>query len=415
MTNFSTLPQGIKVLSVGELNRTVQTLLEDAFPQVWVAGEISNCKRHSSGHIYLCLKDADAQLTAVIWRSTAGRLRFEPKDGQEVIVRGRATVYAARGSYQLVIDEVHIKGLGAQELALRQLKEKLHKLGYFAPERKRRLPRFPRRLALVTSPTGAAVRDMLEVLARRWPAVDVWICPVRVQGDGAAQEIAAMLRRLNRLHRAQHLPIDVVILGRGGGSLEDLWQFNAECLAQAIFESAIPVVSAVGHEIDYTVADMVADFRALTPTQAASVVVPDMEELRQDLDDRASRLRAALTQTMADARRRLADLAGRRAFRLSLARVRDLEQRLDDWGDRLSRGAQQRLYRAKEQLDARTARLESLSPLNVLGRGYSLTRRETDQVVVRRAEQVRPGDRLVTTLQAGEVVSRVEEARPAAS
>jgi len=415
MTNFSTVPQGIKILSVGELNRTVQTLLEDAFPQVWVAGEISSCKRHSSGHIYLCLKDADAQLTAVIWRSTAVRLRFEPRDGQEVIVRGRATVYAARGSYQLVIDEVHVKGLGAQELALRQLKEKLHKLGYFAAERKRPLPRFPQRLALVTSPTGAAVRDMLEVLARRWPAVEVWLCPVRVQGDGAAQEIAAMLRRLNRLHRARHLPIDVVILGRGGGSLEDLWQFNAECLAQAIFESAIPVVSAVGHEIDYTIADMVADFRALTPTQAASVVVPDIAELRQDLVDRENRLRTALMQTMTEARRRLVDLGGRRAFRLPLERVRDLEQRLDDWGDRLSRAARQRLSRSREQLDARTARLESLSPLNVLSRGYSLTRREADQAVVRRAEQVRPGDRLVTILQSGEVISRVEEARPAAS
>jgi exodeoxyribonuclease VII large subunit len=412
---FATLPQGAKVLSVGELNRSVQLLLEDAFPQAWVAGEVSNCKRHSSGHIYLSLKDADAQLTAVIWRSTALRLRFEPKDGQEVIARGRVTVYAARGSYQFVIDELHVKGLGARELALRQLKEKLHKLGYFAAERKRPLPRFPRRLGLVTSPTGAAVRDMLEVLGKRWSAAEVWVCPVRVQGDGAAEEIAAMLRRLNALHRDGELRLDVLILGRGGGSVEDLWQFNAECLAHAIFESRIPVVSAVGHEIDYTVADMVADWRALTPTQAATVVVPDIEELRNDLRDRQGRLRTAMGQLFEDSKRRLDDLAARRAFRLPLERVRDREQRLDDWGDRLTRAVRQRLYLAKQQLDGQTARLESLSPLNVLGRGYSLTRKEANLAVVRNAEQVRPGDLLVTTLERGQVVSRVEEARPAAS
>lgn len=410
MISSPALPPGVKVLSVSELNRCVQTTLEEAFPSAWVAGEISNCKKHSSGHIYLSLKDKDAQLTAVIWRSTAYRIPFEPKDGQQVIVRGRVTVYAARGSYQFVIDELHVKGLGAQELALRQLKEKLHKLGYFSQARKRPLPRFPRRLALVTSPSGAAVRDMLEMLAKRWRAVDIWVCPVRVQGAGAASEIAAMLRLLNNMHHAGELRMDVLIIGRGGGSSEDLWEFNAECLAQAIFESHIPIVSAVGHEIDYTIADMVADCRALTPTQAATLVVPDLEELRQGLDERKNRMAAAVSQLLVDGQRRLDAAAQRRAFRLPLERIRELELRTDDRGERLTRAARQRLALAKERLEAQAARLESLSPLNVLSRGYSLTRKEADQAVVRRADQVRPGERLLTTVQHGTIVSRVEEA-----
>jgi len=410
-----TVPEGAKVLSVGELTRTVKGLLEDAFPAVWVSGEVSNVARPSSGHIYLTLKDAEAQLRAVIWRGIALRLRFDPADGQEVIARGRLSVYPPRGEYQLVIEELHIKGLGAQELALRKLKERLFRLGYFDPARKKPLPRFPDRIALLTSPTGAAVRDMLEILAHRWPVAEVWVCPVRVQGDGAAETIAAALGVVNRLHRSGALPFDVAILGRGGGSAEDLWEFNEECLAQAIHDSAVPVVSAVGHEIDLTVADLVADYRALTPSQAATAVTPDATELWQSLLDAESRLRNALFGTLDQAKRRLDDLAGRRAFRLPLERVRDQEQRLDDWGDRLRRAVRQRLALAKERLEAEAGRLESLSPLNVLSRGYSLTRREADQAVLRSAEQVRPGDRLITTVQHGQVVSRVEEARPAAS
>jgi exodeoxyribonuclease VII large subunit len=403
------IPDGVKVLSVSELTQAVKGVLEDGFPSVWVAGEVSNLARPSSGHLYLTLKDSEAQLRTVIWRGIALRLRFDVRDGQEVIARGRLSVYAPRGEYQLLVEELHPKGVGALELALRQLKEKLFRLGYFAPERKKPLPRFPRRLALVTSPTGAAVRDMLEILTQRWPAAEVWVCPVRVQGEGAAADIAAAIGLLNELRAKDVLPVDVLIVGRGGGSAEDLGAFNEEDIARAIYRSAIPVVSAVGHEIDWTIADGVADFRALTPSEAATRVVPDGEEVLQGLRDGENRLRDALVRRLEQARQRLDDLAGRRAFRLPLERVHDGERRLDEWAERLVRAGRQRVALAGQRLENTAARLETLSPLNVLRRGYSVTRREADQVLVHSPSQLRPGDRLVTLVARGRVVSRVEE------
>jgi exodeoxyribonuclease VII large subunit len=404
------LPTGVKVRSVCEVTREVKEVLEEGFASVWVAGEISNYRAASSGHIYLTLKDEQAQLRAVIWRSIGLRLRFEPHDGLEVIAHGSLDVYPPHGEYKLIIQELQPKGLGAAELALRQLKEKLFRLGFFDPQRKKPLPRFPRRVALVTSPSGAAVRDMLEVLARRWPAAEVWICPVPVQGDGAAEEIAQAVQLLNRLDG-----IDVLIVGRGGGSAEDLGAFNAECVARAVFASRIPVVSAVGHEIDLTIADLVADCRALTPSEAAERVVPDQAELLETVRGLESQLRGALLQRLELAYGRLRDLAQRRAFRLPLERVRDHEQRLDGWAERINRAVRQHILRARQRLDAGAARLETLSPLNVLSRGYSLTRTEAGQVVVRSSDQVRPGERLVTMVAHGRIVSRVEEADPAAS
>ena len=407
-------PDRRKILTVGELNRQIKALVEDGFRTIWVSGEISNLSRPGSGHLYLCLKDAEGQLRAVMWRSAALRLRFDVKEGMEVIARGRLTVYVPRGDYQLQIEDLQPKGLGALELALRQLKEKLLKLGYFASERKKPLPRFPRRVALVTSASGAAVRDMLEILGRRWPAVEAWVCPVRVQGDGAAEEIAAAIRLLNRL-----AAVDVMIVGRGGGSVEDLGAFNAECIAHAIFESHIPVVSAVGHEIDLTIADLVADCRALTPSEAAERVVPDRAELVQGLCHIQERMRYLLLQRLDGYKNRLDGLAERRALRLPLERVRELERRLDEGGERLHRAAHQRLGQLRERLQAQAARLETLSPLNVLGRGYSLTRREADRAVIRSPDQLRPGERLVTDVAQGRIVSRVEElertGEPAAS
>jgi exodeoxyribonuclease VII large subunit len=399
------IPEGEKVRTISELTREVKGLIEEGFPTVWVAGEVSNLARPSSGHLYLTLKDAGAQLRSVIYRGVALRLRFDLRDGQEVLVRGRLSVYVPRGEYQLQAEDVHAKGVGAAELALRQLKEKLFRLGYFTPERKKPLPRFPHRVALVTSPSGAAVRDMLEILARRWPATEVWVCPVRVQGDGAAEEIAAAIGRLN-----QCAGVDVLIVGRGGGSTEDLWAFNAECVARAIFNSRIPAVSAVGHEIDLTIADLVADRRALTPSEAAECVVPSREDLLEGLRTLEGQLRRRLEQRLEQARNRLSDLAGRRSLRLPLERVRDLERRLDDWAARCHRAARQRWTQLQERLAAQAARLETLSPLNVLGRGYSLTRRDVDQVVVRRPEQVQVGERLVTDVQHGRIFSRVEAA-----
>jgi exodeoxyribonuclease VII large subunit len=408
------LPNGVKVRSVAELTRDVKTLLEEAHPSVWVAGEISNVGRPQSGHVYLTLKDSEAQLRAVIWRGVALRLRFNPQDGLEVIARGRLSVYVPRGEYQLVVEELQPKGMGVLELALRQLREKLFQLGYFAPERKKPLPRYPRRIALATSPTGAAVRDMLEVLAKRWPAAEVWICAVRVQGEGAGAEIAAALRLLNRRDG-----IDVIIVGRGGGSTEDLWAFNEEDVARAIFASRIPVVSAVGHEVDLTIADLVADYRALTPTEAATKVAPDWRQLLELMNGLGGQLRDLVLRRLQLGRARLRDLAGRPAFRRPLERVRDEERRLDECAERLARAPRQHLERSRERLAAQAGRLEALSPLNVLARGYSLTRREADETVVRHPDQVRPGDRLVTHVQHGRILSRVEVdsgiAGPAAS
>jgi exodeoxyribonuclease VII large subunit len=393
----------VKILSIGELTRAIKGLIEDGFCSVWVSGEVSNLSRPSSGHVYLTLKDAEAQLRTVIWRSVVLRLRYDLREGQEVIARGRLSVYPARGEYQLVVEELEPKGLGALELALRQLKEKLFRLGYFAPERKKPLPRFPRRVALVTSPSGAAVRDILEILARRWPSVEVWVCPVRVQGDGAGDEIAAAIRLVNQLKSA-----DVMIVGRGGGSTEDLWAFNAECVAHAIYASQIPVVTAVGHEIDLTIADMVADCRALTPSEAAERVVPHCEEMLDGLRALQEQIRNLLLGRLERARRRLEDLAQRRSFRLPLEGIREHERRLDEGADRLHRAVRQTLRGARDRLEAQAARLETLSPLNVLGRGYSLTRRQADGIVVRSPDQVQAGERLVTRLQHGQIFSRVE-------
>ncbi len=397
-------PDNVKVYAIGELTRAIKGLLEEAFsPNVWVAGEVSNLKKHTSGHWYLVLKDRESRLEAAIFRGVNLRLKYDLQNGMEVIARGRLTVYQPQGQYQLQVEEVQPRGVGPLELAFRQLKEKLSRLGYF-DRRKRPLPPYPRRVALVTSPTGAAVRDMLETLTRRWPLAEVWVHPATVQGDGAGASIAAAIRRLNAL-----AGIDVVIIGRGGGSLEDLWAFNEECVAQAVFESRIPVVSGVGHETDLVISDMVADLRALTPTDAAMRVVPNKSDVLTWLSETETQLRELLLRRLDLARARLDDLMRRRCFRVPLERVRELERRLDEWHERLQRALRQRLAEWRRRLEAQAARLESLSPLNVLARGYSLTRTEADGVVVRTPAQVRPGDRLVTLVQHGRLISRVEQ------
>ena len=256
----------IVALTVSELTAAIKSNLESAFPSAWVSGEVTGVTRPQSGHVYFSLKDSSAVIPAVMWRSVAIRQKFDIKEGMKVITRGRINVYAPHGKYQFDVDKLEPKGIGARELALRQLKEKLFTKGYFDPRRKRTLPAYPKRIALVTSATGAAVRDMLQVLTTRWPC-ELFVCPVRVQGDGAAEEIAAAIRLLNRLHLLPAFAIDAMIVGRGGGSAEDLWEFNAEIVADAIYSSRIVVVSAVGHEIDTTISDEVADHRALTPTE----------------------------------------------------------------------------------------------------------------------------------------------------
>jgi exodeoxyribonuclease VII large subunit len=394
-----------RVLTVSQLTAGIKDILESTFPSVWVAGEISNFSRPQSGHCYLTLKDDAAQLRAVVWRTAASKVKVDLHDGLDVICQGYLDLYPPRGSYQLVINELIPQGLGALELALRQLREKLTKEGLFTAERKRPLPRFPRRIAFVTSPTGAAVRDFLEVLRRRSRGVDVLIVPVRVQGEGAAAEIAAGIETVNRMSQ----PVDVLVVGRGGGSLEDLWAFNEEIVVRAIFNSRIPVVSAVGHEIDVTLADLVADVRALTPSEAAERVAPAVEDLLGHLKQQQARLVQALCASAASAKAHVDRLASARCFRRPLERVQLLSRSLDELGARADRSMKVRLQQARATIDHRTAQLESLSPLRVLGRGYSLTQQLSDGRLLLRSADANVGDRLQTRLAEGTLISRVEE------
>jgi exodeoxyribonuclease VII large subunit len=397
-----------RVLTVAQLTGLIKGTLEAEFPGCWVAGEISNFSRPSSGHCYFTLKDDQAQIRAVMWRATASRLKFDLHDGLEVVCFGALDVYAPRGSYQLVVSKLEPRGIGALELALRKLREKLQAEGLFDPRRKRPLPRFPRRVAFVTSPTGAAVRDFLEVVRRRWRGADILVVPTRVQGDGAAAEIAAAVEYANRLS----IEIDVLIVGRGGGSLEDLWCFNEEVLLRAVAASRIPTVSAVGHEIDVTLCDFVADVRALTPSEAAELVVPQFEAVEQLLEERRRRMHTALLNRVTIGRRRLTQLAERRVFRRPHDLWRDRSQRLDELWLRGGRAARNRLERERGRMQTVAGKLHSLSPLDVLGRGYSVTTRDDDGSLVTDAAGLMTGDRLKTRVARGEITSRVETVRP---
>lgn len=394
------------VLTVTQLTAVIKELLETTLPSVWIAGEVADLARPRSGHCYLTLKDDASQIRAVMWRATAARVKFDLDDGLEVVCRGHVEVYAPRGSYQLIIDEIQPKGLGALELALRQLREKLAREGLFAPERKRPLPRFARRIAVVTSPTGAAIRDFLQVLGRRWRGADVLIVPTRVQGEGAADEIAQAIATVNRLAE----PPDVLVVTRGGGSLEDLWAFNEEPVVRAIAASEIVVVSAVGHEIDVTLADLAADLRAATPSEAAERVAPAAEEILAALEQLRHRLRAALAGRAASARARLDALAAARVFRRPLEMIHDRGRRLDELDARAGRAVAARIEVARHRLATLAGRLESLSPLAVLGRGYSLTQ-TADGQLIRDAGRLTPGQSITTRFAQGEATSRVEHVK----
>ncbi|MGE3313719.1 MAG: exodeoxyribonuclease VII large subunit [Planctomycetaceae bacterium] len=392
-----------QILSVSQLTRELKDLVEASFPHVAVWGEISSCSRAGSGHYYFTLKDEHSQLRAILWRNAAARLRFDVHDGLDVVAVGPIEIYEARGSYQMIVEELLPRGLGPLELAFRQLQAKLEAEGLFHPARKRPLPKFPRRIALVTSPTSAAVRDMLQVITRRWPGCDVVLVPVAVQGAGAAAEIADALRNVHRIPN-----VDVVIAGRGGGSLEDLWSFNEEVVARAIVACRIPVISAVGHEIDVTIADLVADVRALTPSEAGEIVVPNRIEILNDLTRTAQRMTSALRERSGRARDRVDSIATRRIFTRPYDQVHDYARRLDELGSGISRRFARRIESLRHQVDALSQTLHALSPLNVLGRGYSITRKVTDGVVLRDATQVAPGEVIETVLDSGTVTSRVE-------
>lgn len=394
----------VKPNTISDLTGQVKSLLESSFESVWLVGEVGTLTVASSGHTYLTLKDAGAVLPAVMWKTTGQRYRFALKTGMEVIVRGRLTVYPPQGKYQFTIEQLFQAGEGLQDQALRKLKEKLQKLGYFAKERKKPLPTFPRRIALVASPTGAAIRDMLEILGRRWPRAEVWVIGVRVQGEGAREEIASALRRLN-----EFAGIDVIILGRGGGSSEDLAAFNEEIVAQAIFASAIPVVSAVGHEIDVTVADLVADRRAATPSEAAELATPDRIELLDMLHLRGQRLHDLLLGKYQTLQQRFSQLTKRRVFRFPLEKIRQHESRLDELEARLARAWKFRVARMRERIQGVTGRLESLSPLNVLARGYSLTRTLPDKKIIRSVADLKPGEGVEIVLTDGTAEAEIRK------
>jgi exodeoxyribonuclease VII large subunit len=397
-------PVAQQTLTVAQLTAQIKNSLEGEFPNVWVVGEISNYSRPQSGHAYFTLKDDQAQIRAVMWRSAMARLKFDLADGLDVVCHGHIDVYAPRGSYQLVIDDLQPKGVGALELALRKLKEKLAAEGLFDPARKRRLPPIPRKVAFVTSPTGAAVHDFLQVLRRRWRGVDVLIIPARVQGDGAAQEIVAGIRIANRLSPRP----DVLIVGRGGGSLEDLWTFNEEPVVRAIAASKIPTVSAVGHEIDVTLADLAADVRALTPSEAAERIVPAAEEITARVRAFQQRLRHAAHRRVMWLRARYDGIAAQRPFRRPFDLIHDRNRLLDELAMHGSAAVRRRLREYESRLATMAGKIESLSPLAVLARGYTITQDAASGKVVRRAAQLRVGQSMVTLFSEGSAVSKVE-------
>ena len=395
-----------RVYSVRALTAEVRAVLEDGFSAIWVEGEISNFKHHTSGHMYFTLKDAEAQIRAVMFRGSNRLLRFQPTDGQAVLVFGTVTVYERRGEYQIGVEFMEPRGVGALQLAFEQLKAKLEAEGLFDPARKRSLPRLPRKIGIITSPTGAVIRDMLTIIGRRFPGLAILVAPVQVQGETAAAEIAAAIGRLGR--RAD---LDVLIVARGGGSLEDLWAFNEEVVARAIAASPLPVISAVGHETDVTIADFVADLRAPTPSAAAELVVAQRDELAQRVDDLASRASGAATALIA-ARQERVRMLQRHLVLLSPAarmqrqaeRLQTLRQRMLGWWDRTH-------MRREERVRILAGKLDALSPLAILARGYAICFALPQRRILKAAEEAVTGSQVAVRLHQGELTCLVQAVR----
>jgi exodeoxyribonuclease VII large subunit len=434
------------ILTVTRLTSLIRGVLEENFEHVWVEGEISNLAMPASGHLYFTLKDAGAQIRCVMFRASARALRFKLRDGMGLVVRGRVSLFEPRGEYQLIVEYLEPQGIGALQLAFNQLKEKLAKEGLFDEKHKKPVPRLPQRIGVVTSATGAAIHDILNVLDRRFANVQVLIRPVKVQGEGAAAEIAEAIRDFNR-----YGDIDVMIVGRGGGSMEDLWAFNEEAVARAVFHSRIPVISAVGHEVDFTIADFVADLRAPTPSAAAELVVKSKAELVAELDSLAHRLRQSIRHNLDSCRSRM-DITSR-SLRDPSMLLGHLSQRIDDLFERLGitvNGGLERqrnrlarlsnslrlanpalvaerererlfmlltrgehsLHRTMEHYRERSAvnsgKLQALSPLETLSRGYAVATLRTDGSVVRESGQLQAGDTIDLRLHRGGAVCIVE-------
>jgi exodeoxyribonuclease VII large subunit len=435
-----------KIYSVYDITSEIKHSL-DAMGIIWIQGEISNFKRHSSGHLYFSLKDQRAQLKAACFRNNNMYLKFRPEDGMEVVARGRLSVYEPRGDYQLIVEYMEPVGLGSLQLAFDQLKEKLRKEGLFDEAHKVPLPLLPKKVGIVTSPTGAAIRDMLRILKRRNASLDVLLYPAKVQGPGAAEEIAAGIRYLDSRE-----DIDVIIIGRGGGSIEDLWAFNEEIVAQAIFRSEHPLISAVGHEVDFTIADFTADLRAPTPSAAAEMVSGAREDLLISVQSLRGRMVQAVRRGIEQRHLRLERLAHNKAFTVAPNKIRDLQQRFDEGMLRMTQAAGQfmhaarhrerilstrlrgvdlgRIIRHKKELLARShqdlisgvkalihrergrlefaaGKMDALSPLAILQRGFSLCR-DAQGTIIKDAAAVGTGDRVRVTLASGELECSVE-------
>lgn len=433
------------IFTVSQLNRRAKQLLETHLPLIWVEGEISNFARPSSGHWYFTLKDDQAQVRCAMFRGRNQQVRFNPQQGQQVLLRARVSLYENRGDYQLIAEHMEEAGAGALQRAFEALKHKLAQEGLFDPARKRPIPALPRHIGVITSGSGAAVRDVLTVLQRRFPSIPVTLVPVPVQGKDAAPAIVEALSLANRSGL-----FDVLILGRGGGSLEDLWPFNEEIVARAIAASDVPVVSAVGHEVDVTIADFVADLRAPTPSAAAELVVPDasewlarfrgytqrltqlmrrrlqaeqhhlqhlgkrlrhpgerLQQQSQRLDNLELRLRRAMQQRLIQARQRLDNLAARQKAQRPEPQLRQWQTRIDQLRQRLNRQMQQTLKQQRQRLSEAGRLLHGVSPLNTLERGYAIVHNDAGEVI-RDAAQVKPGERIRTRVAAGEILSRVE-------
>jgi exodeoxyribonuclease VII large subunit len=417
-----------KVYTVTELTRIIKLELETSFPRVWVMGEVSNFHRHSSGHLYFTLKDEGAALRAAMFRAEARELKFELKDGLQILCRGRINVYEPRGEYQLVADLAEPKGKGALQLAFEQLKEKLRSEGLFDPAHKKKLPLLPKTIGVVTSPRGAAIVDILRTLERRFAKLHILIYPARVQGEGAADEIVEGIEYLGKLP-----DLDVLIVGRGGGSIEDLWAFNEEKVARAIFRCPIPVISAVGHEVDFTIADFVADVRASTPTAAAEMVIEKEEAFAERIDTLKRRAFECLRYAIQDGKHRVMTLAQHRIFQNFPIRLLNLEQQVDDLEERarkVLRGEKEKISEVKARTDLLyektanairrllrdglaawerlTTGLNSRSPLDILKKGYALVWSADGRRAVTSIEAVRASDDVLVSFYKGEFSARVK-------
>ncbi len=390
-----------KIYTVSELTLEIKHVLETSFPRLWVEGEISNFKRHTSGHLYFTLKDEHSQISCAMWRFRANNLLFQPEDGMKVLVEGDLQVYERGGNYQLIVYQMQPAGVGALQLAFEQLKKKLFAEGLFDEAHKKPLPPYPDRIGVVTSPTGAAIRDIISVATRRFPGVQIILYPVRVQGEGAAEEIARAIRDFN-----EYGEVDVIIVGRGGGSLEDLWAFNEEVVARAIYESKIPIVSAVGHEIDYSIADFVADRRAPTPSAAVELLIRDRQELAGVLEYYREKLRENLIRSIQRKKDRIEHLKQSYAFRRPEDIIFQKMQRLDEISRNMLTYLNHKIALYRQNIHYLHNQINALNPHAILKRGYSICYKDGE--IVKDVAQVKPLDMVQVRLSRGHFLSQVQ-------